>query len=470
MTVKRTEKSELETSKNGNRIPVIIDGVSYESIAEASRRLGVTRATIETYLRNGKKKPLSGMQKVVIAVVVTIFLAILIIFLIVASYARKTDEISSVKSKVSQISQKKSEDKAHYFDVPKQVSGMTFKEFRDYLTAQDIDLTAISWHIMPEKYTSAGDYQATLKGLATDDNYSLNDLDGDWTNKKTGKNYDMHTIVAVYQLNNDVRDNRVGMNHVEWQQHKIEVWISEKTTEEQQKTNQSASESTQTNEILGTNDNTTSYGKFEGDYYIQEGAWQAKNNPEETKAKGPFAYNFAAYHKTTAYLEKFGTELLSEKASKYKLDGLYLPEIIASGNYQEINQGFIFLTSEYSVIIFTVHVADKGTGIFQISLETRSLEDNKLLNKAYFGYLNSPEARKSEFYRLTDKERWQYVYDNYSDFKYVSRIPDTLHGPKDGIISAGEQQSSRIEQHQEFSNAMYETFNDISGNQMKKLN
>ncbi|GAB2023283.1 hypothetical protein RyT2_23580 [Pseudolactococcus yaeyamensis] len=109
MTVKRTEKSNSETSKNGNRIPIIIDGVSYESIADASRRLGVTRATIERYIRDGKKKPLSGMQKVVIAVISVIILAIVVTIMIIFlnTQSRTSDRQATGFEKASVSSSKK---------------------------------------------------------------------------------------------------------------------------------------------------------------------------------------------------------------------------------------------------------------------------------------------------------------------------------------------------------------------------
>lgn len=74
-----------QTSQNGNRIAVIIDGVNYESIADASRKLGVTRATVEGYLRDGQKKSLSGVQKVAIVAISGVVLALATIMVIVFS-------------------------------------------------------------------------------------------------------------------------------------------------------------------------------------------------------------------------------------------------------------------------------------------------------------------------------------------------------------------------------------------------
>ncbi len=108
-TRKDKVESDVTSFQKGNRIPIIIDGVSYDSIADASRRLGVTRATIERYIRDGKKKPLSEMQKVVIATVSCIFLAIVIIVLIVlvTSQSKTPDSHSTVFDKKSVSSTKK---------------------------------------------------------------------------------------------------------------------------------------------------------------------------------------------------------------------------------------------------------------------------------------------------------------------------------------------------------------------------
>ncbi|GFH43112.1 hypothetical protein Hs30E_16630 [Lactococcus hodotermopsidis] len=217
----------------GNKIPVVIDGVSYESIADASRKLGVTRATIEKYIRNGSPPPpMPLFQKVVISVVSVIILAILgMVLLARQEFSKTDDDVAESATKQSSVQK----DKDYYFDAPTN-STMTFKEFREDLVAQDVDLTKIKWYIWPDSArTKEINQQTVLQNLADDVSNSLNDLDGNWQDKNTGKTYDGHTIVQIFQVDNGVRENLTGGKHIEWQNHQVEVWLSQTTLDEQMK-------------------------------------------------------------------------------------------------------------------------------------------------------------------------------------------------------------------------------------------
>jgi hypothetical protein len=235
--VNKIEPDEL-SSKSGNRIPVIIDGISYDSIADASRQLGVTRATIEGYIRNASKRNTSstgGIRKAVVAVLIVITLAVIALVALVWSSQQHESADSTAFEKATVSSSSIEKDKGHYFDVPKTDLQMTFKTFRENLTAQGVELTKISWRLFPEKTAYGTGYEGIntpnfFDNLATDAT-SLNNLDANWCDKETGESYDQRPIFRIFQVNNGVREDVAGKQHIEWSQHQIEVWLSKDTKE-----------------------------------------------------------------------------------------------------------------------------------------------------------------------------------------------------------------------------------------------
>ncbi|GFH41483.1 hypothetical protein Hs30E_00340 [Lactococcus hodotermopsidis] len=221
---------------------------------------------------------------------------------------------------------------------------------------------------------------------------------------------------------------------------KIENGTAPKSSS-QSKGTASENQSDETSESEATSETSSAEKEEDEDYYIQEGAWQGKHYPEETKAKGEYAYNYAAYHKTVAYMAEFGADLLAENS-------LYLPTASNTDN-----RGVLFLTPDYRVIVLTTHVT--ADGAFELAMETHSLENNQLLTQYSVGY---ESGQDNEFSQLSDTERWQYIYDHYPDFQAVERVPDTINIGSDTAFMVGQQGMVSIEGHEEFMLALYGSF------------
>jgi hypothetical protein len=191
--------------------------------------------------------------------------------------------------------------------------------------------------------------------------------------------------------------------------------------------------------------NKTGYekeGESKEDYYIQQIAWLKKQGTD-TGVGG-----YAAIHKNVAYMDKFGQVLFDDNS------GLYFP---APDNHYAA--GLMFLTSEYSTILMSVQTGldDKGNNLFSVTLETRDINTNKLLNSYHVDQYNF------DFAGMSDLDKWQYIYDHYPDFKYVEKSDGfsvdvfALDGKQ---INVGEQDSPILIDHQDFINSAMNAFHN----------